>query len=160
MLIWSSGLIFFCDVYARMFIEGDISRKPCAHIVGKELGEKQQAAISLHILANVSWFRKFFAPRKTTVRWAPKTIFKSRWWFQIFLIFTPIWGIFQMGWFNHQPDIQRGVNLTPISRVISHPSFPPVAKNPWRFDHPRTDGYVVNKHGDSFWALTIGLIYL
>ena len=37
---------------------------------------------------------------------------KSRWWFQIFLIFTPIWGnnpiltnIFQMGWFNHQPDM-------------------------------------------------------
>ena len=32
----------------------------------------------------------------------------SVWWFQIFLIFNPIWGrfpcltIFQMGWFNHQ----------------------------------------------------------
>ena len=36
----------------------------------------------------------------------------SRWWFQIFFIFTPIWGmiqfdehIFQMGWFNHQPVV-------------------------------------------------------
>ena len=34
----------------------------------------------------------------------------TRWWFQIFCIFTPIWGrsnlmnIFQMGWFNHQPE--------------------------------------------------------
>ena len=35
----------------------------------------------------------------------------SRWWFQIFFVFTPTWGndpilsnIFQMGW-NHQPDI-------------------------------------------------------
>ena len=33
----------------------------------------------------------------------------SSWWFQIFCIFTPIWGkipiltsIFQRGWFNHQ----------------------------------------------------------
>ena len=35
------------------------------------------------------------------------------WWFQIFIIFIPIWGfmiqfdgphIFQLGWFNHQPD--------------------------------------------------------
>ena len=37
---------------------------------------------------------------------------KSRWWFQIFFIFTPTWGrfpfllfnSFQMGWFNHQPE--------------------------------------------------------
>ena len=36
----------------------------------------------------------------------------SAWWFQIFFIFTPIWGrwthfdvyIFQKGWFNHQLD--------------------------------------------------------
>ena len=36
----------------------------------------------------------------------------TRWWFQIFFIFTPKIGedfqfdehIFQMGWFNHQPD--------------------------------------------------------
>ena len=38
---------------------------------------------------------------------------KSRWWFQLFFIFIPIWGrrthfdehIFQMGWFNHQPEM-------------------------------------------------------
>ena len=35
---------------------------------------------------------------------------KNRWWFQTFFIFTPIWKIsnlthiFQMGWFNHQPE--------------------------------------------------------
>ena len=36
--------------------------------------------------------------------------FKTRWWFQLFFMFTPIWGrfpfwrsYFQMGWFNHQP---------------------------------------------------------
>ena len=37
----------------------------------------------------------------------------SRWWFQTFFIFVPILGemmqfdehIFQMGWFNHQPDL-------------------------------------------------------
>ena len=34
----------------------------------------------------------------------------TRWWFHRFLIFTPTWrwsnltNIFQMGWFNHQPD--------------------------------------------------------
>ena len=38
------------------------------------------------------------------------------WWFQILFIFTPILGedepiltnIFQMGWFNHQPDFGGG----------------------------------------------------
>ena len=42
----------------------------------------------------------------------PKTLYniKSRWWFQIFFIFTPnpgedepiLTNMFQMGWFNHQ----------------------------------------------------------
>ena len=48
----------------------------------------------------------------------------SRWWFQIFFIFTPIWGndlnlthIFQLGWFNHQLGMFKKKNLHP--------------KNPW-----------------------------
>ena len=40
---------------------------------------------------------------------------KTRWWFQIFFIFTPKIGedfpfdehIFQMGWFNHQPENEQ-----------------------------------------------------
>ena len=47
-------------------------------------------------------------------RFACKLYCISGWWFQIFFMFIPIiWGrwthfdehIFQMGWFNHQPDI-------------------------------------------------------
>ena len=43
----------------------------------------------------------------------------TRWWFQTFYIFTPIWGrwthfdvyIFQMGWFNHQPVLPKRKNI-------------------------------------------------
>ena len=44
---------------------------------------------------------------------------RTRWWFQIFFIFTPIWGrwtqfdehTFQMGWFNHQPENDIGSKI-------------------------------------------------
>ena len=46
----------------------------------------------------------------------------ARWWFQIFFIFTPIWGrfpfltnIFQTGW-NHQPDGQTPCNMSDVKR--------------------------------------------
>ena len=56
----------------------------------------------------------------------------TRWWFQIFAIFTPTWGhdpiwlvFFQMGWFNHQPvyDVypdQRAPSKTPTLHQASN----------------------------------------
>ena len=55
-----------------------------------------------------------------------------RWWFQIFFIFTPIWGrwtlfdehIFQMGWFNHQPvAIFLGMGDSSHLKTIGTPYF-------------------------------------
>ena len=50
----------------------------------------------------------------------------TRWWFQTFFIFTPIWGrfpnltnIFQMGWFNHQP-VYDSRDFKRSDRIISH----------------------------------------
>ena len=45
--------------------------------------------------------------------------YKTTWWFQKFLMFTPKFGemipiltnIFQMGWFNHQPEKDGPVTL-------------------------------------------------
>ena len=55
----------------------------------------------------------------------PSILF-SRWWFQLFFIFTPNLGedshfdehIFQMGWFNHQPDI--GFVFTSVRNVATN----------------------------------------
>ena len=51
----------------------------------------------------------------------------TRWWFQIFFIFTTIWGrfpiltvaYFSKGWFNHQPDWQ--LNASPM--IIGHGKY-------------------------------------
>ena len=81
------------------------------------------------------------------VKFAGCTIKISRWWFQIFFIFIPIWGrfpfwlifnIFQMGW-NHQPDLfcvspifplMRGSWLRPgwVRRVIRMQIVPQCSK--------------------------------
>ena len=54
---------------------------------------------------------------------------KTRWWFQIFFIFTTIWErwtqfgehIFQMGWFNHQPEeIWKQATNTPHHKTVTH----------------------------------------
>ena len=61
--------------------------------------------------------RRLHSGTETEARydWTPRHILSvtSRWWFQTFLIFIPLlWEmmqfdehIFQMGWFNHQPDL-------------------------------------------------------
>ena len=51
----------------------------------------------------------------------------SRWWFQIFLEFSPLFGedshfdehIFQMGWFNHQPDLLKRNGNAKLTFVLS-----------------------------------------
>ena len=55
---------------------------------------------------------------------------RSRWWFQIFFIFTPTWGrfpfwliFFQMGW-NHQPEINSciygSLQMIQVVKVVKH----------------------------------------
>ena len=60
---------------------------------------------------------------------------EGRWWFQIFSIFTPKIGemirfdehIFQMGWFNHQPDSNgkwpMNEDVFPIDHGILQPAM-------------------------------------
>ena len=53
---------------------------------------------------------------------------RTRWWFQIFFIFSPKIGedshfdehIFQMGWFNHQPEnfVNNGINYLPTGAGV------------------------------------------
>ena len=60
----------------------------------------------------------FFIPNKLVFTWNG---WISKWWFQIFLIFTPTSGnhpmglifFLQIGWFNHQPDI----HIHPVAEV-------------------------------------------
>ena len=63
----------------------------------------------------ISWSHELFHSWKVGPKqWKLVTSkgYKSRWWFQVFFIFTPIWGrfpfrliFFQMGWFNHRPEM-------------------------------------------------------
>ena len=68
-------------------------------------------------------------PFSTSMIMGERGITLSRWWFQTFFIFTPIWGRFPFwlayfsdGWFNHQPAIHpsRGPFFTLSD---SHPSY-------------------------------------
>ena len=68
----------------------------------------------------------------------------SRWWFQIFFLFTPIYlgkifthfddsNIFQMGWFNHQLDPNQPSKI-PIKIPPGHGWVLP-ASEPWNVTH-------------------------
>ena len=52
--------------------------------------------------------------------------YSSGWWFQIFLIFTPIWvkwsiltNIFQVGWFNHQLVMSWWSHIVPLQHIVT-----------------------------------------
>ena len=61
-------------------------------------------------------------------RWFCWECFFSRWWFQIYFIFTPSWGfmiqveehIFQLGWFNHQLVLHLCRSTSWILRINSY----------------------------------------
>ena len=73
------------------------------------------------------WEMKFPYPKGGDFFRFPAVRFKgsTRWWFQIFFIFIPIWGrwsiltnIFQLGW-NHQPEYKGKVDMI-ISTNLFH----------------------------------------
>ena len=78
------------------------------------------------LLASNSWASKVNVWR-TKQKWPRLVVVTkigaqklSRWWFQTFFMFIPIWGkdsqfddhIFQMGWFNHQPGCVSPTNFS------------------------------------------------